>query len=289
MITIRLPEYDIPPESFEELKIGNYWYNEKTLDNAAEEYVKSFDDLAFPVLVEINYNGKITQFLVNKNVQISYRAKEIDKKQILFDIFEKYVSIYHGINKEYIHEAFDNIVREYESPGRFYHNLEHLYDCINNIEFDIDHQAVIALFYHDVIYDTHAKDNEERSAEFAKQELEKLNIPSYVIPEVQKYILSTKHDQEEITPLGEVCFSNINDLDLLILASDKYEYDEYSKNIRKEYSWVRDDLYYAGRLKVLRFFLNKTKIYHSRYFSWAEKLARENIEREIQNIQNNEE
>jgi predicted metal-dependent HD superfamily phosphohydrolase len=57
----------------------------------------------------------------------------------------------------------------YGNPSRAYHNLEHIADCL--LRFDehahlaIDPVAVeFAIWFHDIVHDARAADNEERSA-----------------------------------------------------------------------------------------------------------------------------
>lgn len=49
-------------------------------------------------------------------------------------------------------------------------------------------------------------------------------------------------------------------------SSSPEEYDLYSKNIRKEYSFYSQADYNAGRKHVLESFLQMDKIYKSGYF-----------------------
>ena len=68
----------------------------------------------------------------------------------------------------------------YSEPHRCYHNLAHIEDCLG--EFDrakqlaTDPAAVeLAIWFHDAVYDPRAADNEERSAELAKDWLSDLH------------------------------------------------------------------------------------------------------------------
>ena len=56
------------------------------------------------------------------------------------------------------------------------------------------------------------------------------------------------------------------DADLSILGSSQERYKEYTQNVRKEYAFYDDTTYFSGRKKVLERFLDKERIYESRYF-----------------------
>ena len=67
-----------------------------------------------------------------------------------------------------------------------------------------------------------------------------------------------------------------------ILGTSAEIYKEYSKAIRKEYSWVSESAYCKGRQKALQSFIEREKIYFTddmkiRY----EDQARNNIHSEI--------
>src|SRR5262249_36909343 len=76
-------------------------------------------------------------------------------------------------------QAFAALVKQYASPGRYYHTLDHIrqvIDTINqlrNIASDLT-VVLLAGWFHDVIYDPRAKDNEELSADYAREVLERL-------------------------------------------------------------------------------------------------------------------
>jgi predicted metal-dependent HD superfamily phosphohydrolase len=75
------------------------------------------------------------------------------------------------------------------------------------------------------------------------------------------------------------------DLDTSILGAPEEIYREYSRAIRKEYSWVPDALYREGRMKVLNDFLGRELIYQTEEISAKyEAQARHNIAEEIRSL-----
>src|ERR1700677_1678885 len=68
--------------------------------------------------------------------------------------------------------TFDDIRRAYSGSGRFYHTLAHVLAVLGTVDklasFAGNVNAVkLAAWLHDVIYDSKASNNEERSAEYA--------------------------------------------------------------------------------------------------------------------------
>lgn len=77
---------------------------------------------------------------------------------------------------------FEDICKHYSGPGRFYHTLDHVMNMMETVESlgscarNLD-AVKLATWLHDVIYDSRASDNEERSADFAERLCAKLAIP----------------------------------------------------------------------------------------------------------------
>jgi predicted metal-dependent HD superfamily phosphohydrolase len=73
------------------------------------------------------------------------------------------------------------------------------------------------------------------------------------------------------------------DFDMAILGAPWEEYATYLANIRKEYRWYPDMLYYPGRKSFLKQTLEKEHFYHTEVFrKELEERARENMRREVQ-------
>lgn len=180
-------------------------------------------------------------------------------------------------------DYWKEIESNYSQKSRKYHNLTHLENMILELEevkdkisdYDV---LLFSVFYHDIIYKSTSKDNEEKSAELAKKRLEKLDISTDRISKIYNQILSTKsHSKSEDSDTNF-----LSDSDLAILGKDWETYENYTKQIRKEYSIYPDFLYNPGRKKVLIHFLDFEQIFKTDYFKVKyEKMARENIQKEI--------
>ena len=187
--------------------------------------------------------------------------------------------------------VFFNLVAAYSSAGRFYHNLEHIHQVLETIEQiyrcslsqaspSLNFPVIqLAAWFHDVIYDPKAKDNEEKSTEYAEATLKSLKIQKTTIAQVKNLILTTKNHQAPPTDLESQI---LLDADLAILGSTESEYRAYSQAIRQEYSWVCDAEYRLGRKQVLQKFLQRERIYLTSYlFVTLEEKARQNLQSEI--------
>ena len=158
-------------------------------------------------------------------------------------------------------QKFDEIRRAYAGPGRFYHTLDHVLAVLATVEslasFAKNLNAVkLAAWLHDVIYDSKASDNEERSAEYAERLCEELAIPEG--HRVAALIRKTKtHDAGD-----DVDAQVLLDADLAILGASEADYQAYAENIRREYAWVPEPEYRKGRRQVLERFLTRPRIFH---------------------------
>ena len=72
------------------------------------------------------------------------------------------------------------------------------------------------------------------------------------------------------------------DMDLAILGAAPAAFDAYEQAVRREYGWVADPAWRAGRAAVLKTFLARPHIFHTREFrDCFERQARENMTRSL--------
>ena len=178
----------------------------------------------------------------------------------------------------------ERIIECYSESHRDYHNLRHIremLECLNLYKTAISDYPILYLscLYHDIVYDTHAQDNEEKSAEYLEKDFHNyLSIEQ--ISNCRNLILGTKKHQFLQNDFDHKIFL---DSDLLILGRERNRYIEYMDSIRKEYEWVEREFYKQERAKVLQKFLERERIYFTdEIFHAYEKQARENIKFEIE-------
>jgi predicted metal-dependent HD superfamily phosphohydrolase len=159
-------------------------------------------------------------------------------------------------------DAFDTIAAHYSEGRRFYHTLDHiaallaLFDAFRPLAKDPD-AVELALWFHDIVYDTRAADNEEKSARLMQKLIGSALAPGRA-DKVAAMILATKHDAAPTEPDTQL----VVDLDLSILGAAPAEFHRYDADIRREYQWVPVPQYRAGRKAVLQHFLDRSPLYH---------------------------
>ena len=167
--------------------------------------------------------------------------------------------------------------------GRAYHTLQHLRECFAQlapVESCAEHLAEVelALWFHDALYDTRAQDNEERSADWARQALAQAGVPAEVGARVRALVLATRH--AALPEVGDAQL--LVDVDLSILGAAPVRFDEYERQIRQEYAWVPDAAFRQARANVLRGFLARPRIFGTPWFAnRLEAPARANLARSL--------
>jgi predicted metal-dependent HD superfamily phosphohydrolase len=174
--------------------------------------------------------------------------------------------------------ALDEVFTHYSDPSRFYHTLDHIrvvLETVESLALTVRNLNAVKLaaWLHDVIYDSKASDNEERSAAFAERVCQELAIPEG--RHVASLILMTKTHDAGDDPDAKVLL----DADLAVLGASEPVYRDYAQQIRQEYSWVAEPDYRSGRQKILMTFLARPKIYH--LLAHLEGPARRNISAEV--------
>ncbi len=186
-------------------------------------------------------------------------------------------------NTKQIDILWSEIILLYEVGGRFYHTINHLKNMLielDKIKSEIqDFDSVFyALIYHDIIYQASSLENEIRSAELATKRLSEINYPSDKIELVNEMIIATS---KHLPSIKNDCNYFI-DADLCILGADQDKYIEYTNQIRQEYLIYPDVLFFEGRKKVLKHFLNMERIFKTEYFyKKFENQAKQNLQYEL--------
>lgn len=179
----------------------------------------------------------------------------------------------------------DALLDAYAEPGRHFHDVRHLaevLDALNALEragnaFDPVPVRLAAWFRRSVY--AGERDDDERSAVRAEDELLPVVGPD-LTQEVARLIRAT----ETLTPEpGDASAAALCDAALCMLKSPPERYDDYVREVRREFAHLSDEEFHAGRTLVVQNLLERPRIYHSEHGceEW-EAAARANLERELQ-------
>ena len=197
-----------------------------------------------------------------------------------------------GVNAVHSEAGVNYVLAHYADPARHYHNLAHLRDCmvgVDWVEKDVgpwmtaarfkEIQTIeLALWYHDLAYDPKSRFNEEISVAVFRDHARDMNLDVSVIEEVATAIMATRH---KAVPTSSVA-KWVVDIDLSILRTSEVRFDDYERKIREEFDWVPDELFIAGRTKVLQDLLDRDWIYSTPLFRRLyEGDARANLKRSL--------
>lgn len=177
----------------------------------------------------------------------------------------------------------EELAAAYMAPGRHYHNLAHIEDCLAALAqvegLSVSEREILseAIWWHDVVYDPMRRDNEELSAQLAER-----HVRADIRHAVGRLIRLTKsHDVKADDRLGAILIS----IDLSILGAEPARYDAYAAAIRQEFIHVSDNDFRAGRAAVLRRFAARPVIYPDAGFAAKyDRRARENLARELASL-----
>ncbi|TPK57288.1 hypothetical protein FJ546_27020 [Mesorhizobium sp. B2-4-19] len=180
----------------------------------------------------------------------------------------------------------------YLAESRHYHNLAHIEAMLALAD---DYRALLsdpeaveaAIWFHDAIYDSKAKDNEARSAALAAQKLASRTDPER-LDRIGAMILATATHQlpgfdDDAATRDASLFL---DMDLSILGAAPDAFDAYERAVRREYGWVEEPMWRAGRGAVLKDLLARPRIFLTEEFRQRfEPQARLNMARSLEALQ----
>ena len=189
------------------------------------------------------------------------------------------------IPREIEEKVWTIIETHYTETHRFYHTLQHIFDLINVLSplksIISDQNAVLlAILFHDIIYDPTSSHNEENSAVLF-EELLSASLEKLLVQKVVDYIIATKsHKTSDQSDQDLLLFL---DCDMSILGRGRNEYAAYARQIRQEYIHVDTISFNSGRSGFLKTLLaNEGSIFLTAEFQlMMEKNAQENIKWEI--------
>jgi predicted metal-dependent HD superfamily phosphohydrolase len=168
----------------------------------------------------------------------------------------------------------------YKEPHRFYHTLAHLNQCLGELDtaagqIEQADATEMAIWFHDIIYQYGAKDNEDLSAA-TFLEAAGAHMAADFVGRVCELISATKH-AGAAQDAGIACMVDI-DLSGFGLPWEGYLAD--SNALREEAPGVSDKQYYQGKLRFLDELQRWPSLFQTGYFrERLESTAQANIAR----------
>lgn len=163
----------------------------------------------------------------------------------------------------------------YTQPHRHYHNINHINDCLTELENmppkilfrnqkGIDEHSIVekAIWYHDAVYNPYSVRNELNSISLLPTITE---YNASLIDAVRDAILATMcHTitQDKISLSTQVML----DIDLSGFGKPTSECLENGENVRNEYYKTNNLDFYTGRLKFLQTIMERESLYYTDYF-----------------------
>lgn len=182
----------------------------------------------------------------------------------------------------------EEVLRLWQSPGRYYHTLTHLKECLSSplLAYVGDAEAVrLALLFHDCVYVAGGRHCEEMSAEtftrFAMRTAVMSGPNMERMIEISNWIRRSSHNDASMDNLSESGRIFL-DIDLSILASNSNRFSAYEMQIRAEYEKFPLKEYLEGRRAFLTGMLRRPRIFSSvEGYRRYEVKARRNLKKSL--------
>jgi predicted metal-dependent HD superfamily phosphohydrolase len=169
------------------------------------------------------------------------------------------------------------LTRRYLEPHRQYHTLEHIAQMLHlGRNLALDDGQIMAIWFHDAVYDPRSKTNEHDSAALATARLAAAGWAQPSCQRVAAIVLDTARHEPSSADAAPVL-----DLDLAPLA---VAWDEFTRNtarIRAEYAHVPDAEFAAGRAAFFRAMLQRPRLFCTAFGARFEAPARANLQRAL--------
>lgn len=181
----------------------------------------------------------------------------------------------------------NQLVAAYSERHRHYHTLQHLRECLAHFDAAASlarrpAEVELALWFHDAVYDPLRDDNEERSADWARDSVLAAGCTPELAERIALLVTATK---THVARDDDLDAALLLDIDLTILGAAPARFDEYERQVRAEFAHVPQDAFDAGRARILQSFLERPRIYLTgAYRDALETAARDNLQRSLSRL-----
>lgn len=196
-----------------------------------------------------------------------------------FDLGERFAGLLQRFDAGvHFDKVWPLIARHYSEPDRYYHNLDHIRECMERLdefrgELRDPDAAELALWFHDIVYEPTAADNELRSALLFDRELG-MFLPTGRADHVHTMIMATVHPSDPTD--NDARF--VADIDLAGFARPWEEFVRVTGQLRRECFHLTDSQFQVGTLAFFKKILARPTIYLTEQFrATCEQSARGNL------------
>ncbi len=181
--------------------------------------------------------------------------------------------------------VYDEVHDYYSEPGRYYHTPKHIEHCLGQFDLaagELDNAAAVemAIWFHDLVYDICAKDNELQSAR-RFVELANDSMDAEFKTMVYDLIMATAPPRLPKTNDQEFML----DIDLSSFGLPWDDFVRDSTAVRRESPQLSDAEFFPGQRAFLESLVNRQHFYFTEFFrSRIERSARSNITRHLENL-----
>ena len=143
--------------------------------------------------------------------------------------------------------SLHKIKESYNSPGREYHNFNHIIQMIENIAF-YSEELVIAIVFHDIVYNYDSKENEADSAEIFREYC--YNGDKSFIEAVERAIIATAFPEQN--NWGKIEKEIVRVDRMILYSNDLSELFQWEDSIFRENQIYRVAVYREKRVEFLK-------------------------------------
>lgn len=161
--------------------------------------------------------------------------------------------------------VFDDLRARLDAPGREFHNLRHIDDCLRHFD-DVarrlaDPAAVeMALWFHDAVYAAGDPANERRSADLFLAQA--AGAPVSFRRRVASLIMAT--ERKQVPRTADARF--IDDIDLANFGGTWASFARNSARLRREFADMSDEDYSRGQWRFLSRLRRRRRFFRTAYF-----------------------
>lgn len=183
------------------------------------------------------------------------------------------------------HDVYAEILAYYSESGRHYHTPKHIEHCLRQFdlassEMDDPDAVEMSIWFHDLVFDITADDNELRSAR-RFVELAGESMDSEFKTKVYDLIMATAPPRQPKTKDEKFML----DIDLSSFGLPWEDFVRDSTAVRQESARLSDAEFFPGQRAFLESLIRREHFYFTDFFrSRIEDTARNNIRRHLESL-----